>query len=103
MHYNLKIVRAYYKSEGVPEFVTEHLFHPERKWRFDFAWLIQKIALEVEGGIWIGGGHNRGKGFAKDIEKYNAATLLGWRVFRCQPDQLCRLEIVNILKKAIRQ
>ncbi len=53
-----------------------------RAWRFDFAWLDQKVAVEMEGGVFTGGDHTRGKGFDKDTEKYNAATTLGWRVLR---------------------
>ena len=45
-------------------------------------------AVEVEGGTWINGRHNRGKGFAEDCEKYNQAALLGWRVFRLTIDML---------------
>ena len=41
------------------------------------------IAVEIEGGVWIGGRHTRGKGFLRDIEKYNEAAAMGWRVFRC--------------------
>lgn len=36
----------------------------------------------------MGGRHTRGSGFVKDMEKYNAAGLLGWRVFRFTPKQL---------------
>ncbi len=36
----------------------EYRFHPVRKWRFDFALLNQKVAIEFEGGIFINGGHN---------------------------------------------
>ncbi|NIV32688.1 MAG: hypothetical protein GWN58_25550, partial [Anaerolineae bacterium] len=32
-----------------------------------------------------GGRHTRGDGFAKDIEKYNEALLLGWRVLKATP------------------
>ena len=66
----------------LPEPEQEYKFHPTRKWRFDFAWPEKMIAVEIEGGIWVGGGHNRPKAFLKDIEKYNNASLLGWRVFR---------------------
>ena len=62
--------------------VREYRFHPTRRWRFDFAWPGEQIAGEVEGGTWKYGRHNRAEGFAKDCEKYNAAALLGWRVFR---------------------
>jgi len=68
--------------------VTEHIFHPTRKWRFDFANPELKIAVEQEGGVWIFGRHNRGKGFLSDLEKYNAATIMGWRVLRYPPDKM---------------
>jgi len=103
MKYNIAIVRAYFRGEGIPPFVTEHVFHPDRKWRFDFAWLDSRVALEVEGGRWVGGGHNRGKGFSKDVEKYNQAQLLGWRVFRCEPSKLCMSETVQMIRKALTQ
>lgn len=63
-------------------FVREHQFHPRRRWRFDFALPERRIAIEVEGGVFSQGRHTRGVGFMKDCEKYNAATALGWRIFR---------------------
>jgi len=73
---------------GLPPPVAEHRFHPVRKWRFDFAWPDRKVALEVEGGVFVQGRHSRGAGIRADIEKYNTATLLGWRVLRYLPEQL---------------
>jgi very-short-patch-repair endonuclease len=69
-------------------FVREHRFHPERKWRFDFAVPDLRVAIEIEGGTWIAGRHTTGSGFAKDCAKYNAATLLGWRVLRFTTDMV---------------
>lgn len=60
----------------------EYRFAPPRLWRFDFAWPDQKIAVEIEGGVWTNGRHTRGSGFVADCEKYNAATLAGWKVLR---------------------
>ena len=73
---------------NIPTPEKEYRFHSERKWRFDFAWAERKIAVEVEGGIWIGGGHNRPVFFEKDMEKYNLATVEGWRVLRYSPQTL---------------
>src|SRR5690606_38285314 len=58
----------------------EFEFHPKRKWRADFRLIDKKILVEVEGGIWSGGRHTRGKGYLGDMEKYNAATMMGFQV-----------------------
>ncbi len=65
-----------------PEPHTEYRFHPERKWRFDLAWPVQRVAVELDGGIFTGGGHNRGRQFAGNAEKHNAAVMLGWKLLR---------------------
>jgi len=67
---------------GLPLPATEYHFHPERKWRFDFAYPSRKIGIEVEGGTWVQGRHSQGAGFEKDCEKYNQAALMGWIVLR---------------------
>jgi len=95
-----------WKILGGPEPERELQFHDERKWRFDFAWPAEKVAIEIEGGTWTQGGgrHNRAAGFASDCVKYNAATLAGWKVFRITSDMLDQdpaghLEpIINLLK-----
>ena len=61
-------------------------FHPERKWRADFA-LDGNLLVEVEGGAWDGR-HTRGAGFLKDSEKYAAAARLGYTVLRFTSPQV---------------
>lgn len=56
----------------------EHLFHPTRRWRFDFAWPSQKLAVEIDGR----GRHQTIVGVRADCEKMNEAIRLGWRVLR---------------------
>ena len=71
-------------APGAEDPESEYRFHPQRRWRFDWAWPAQKVAVEYEGGIFgRRGAHGSVSGIMRDIEKYNAATLLGWRVFRC--------------------
>jgi very-short-patch-repair endonuclease len=64
--------------------IKEYLFAKElkRKFRFDYCYPDVMLAIEIEGGIWINGRHNRASGFIKDIEKYNTACMLGYRVLR---------------------
>jgi len=58
------------KSYGA---TPEHRFHPVRKWRFDFAFIPQMIAVEFEGGVFTQGRHSRGVGLSADCDKYNEA------------------------------
>lgn len=71
-----------WRSLDGPAPTCEYPFHPERRWRFDFAWPDKRVAVEIEGGVWSGGRHTRGAGFIEDCQKYNNAAALGWRVFR---------------------
>jgi len=63
-------------------FETEFKFHQDRKWRADFYLTGTKLLVEVEGGIWSNGRHTRGSGYQADMEKYNAAAILGYTVLR---------------------
>jgi hypothetical protein len=85
------------------EFIPEYQFHPSRKWRFDWCLLDNKIAIEIEGGVWSNGRHTRGSGFINDMEKYNSATCLGWKLLRYTPDQFASYNFINDLKAILCQ
>lgn len=72
----------------LPQPEREYVFAPPRRWRFDFVWPAARLAVEVEGGVWSGGRHTRPAGFEADVEKYNTATVEGWRVLRCTAKML---------------
>jgi len=88
---------------GFPDPVTELLFHPKRKWRFDYAWPTRMIALEVHGGIHSGGRHTRGRGFVEDRAKMNEAALLGWTVLEVTPEHIKTSQLRAWLLKAFEQ
>lgn len=83
---------------GLPTPEKEYRFHSTRRWRFDFAFVDKKIGVEIEGGVWSGGRHTRGSGFLGDMEKYNEAQKLGWRIFRFTPQQLKKGEVQVFMK-----
>jgi hypothetical protein len=60
----------------LPKPKRQHQFCEGRKWK----WPKYKLAVEIQGGSFIFGGHNRGASQAKDFEKNNEAVRLGWRV-----------------------
>lgn len=82
-------------------FEQEYKFHPIRKWRADFFITGTKILVEVEGGIWSGGRHTRGKGFIADMEKYNSATELGYSVFRYSTEQVKSGRAIEEIRRLI--
>lgn len=90
------------RSDLKVECVKEHKFHPTRRWRFDYAIPAYKIAIEVEGGVWTGGRHTSPKGFLNDMTKYNAATVMGWRVLRTIPDELYSNATLNMIRETMR-
>lgn len=82
------ITRLIQLSPDTPEPVREWKFHPRRRWSIDFAWVSQRVAVEIEGGTYSGGRHSRGAGYAADCEKYNALALDGWTLLRYTGDML---------------
>lgn len=59
-----------------------------RDWRFDWAWINERVAVEVDGGAWMpfGGRHAHDD----DRRKLNAAAERGWLVLRYSPQMIDR-------------
>lgn len=82
----------------LPEPVREYKFIDGRKFRADFAWPDIKLIVECEGGTYIRGRHVRPKGFESDCEKYNLATIQGWRVLRFTADMINHGIAINMIE-----
>ena len=82
--------------------VREYAFAKPRRWRFDFAWPDAMLAVEIEGGLYSNGRHSRGKGYEADMEKYNAATLKGWRILRFSPAMVTNGTAINLVLEALK-
>lgn len=95
------------QAHGLPRPVAEFEFHPDRKWRFDFAWIyvnegfLKRLALEIQGGLFVGGRHVRGAALLKEHEKLNEAACLGWRVIFCTPADVKSGAVFALIKRAL--
>lgn len=113
---------------GLPTPRKEYSFHPERRWRFDVAWVSIRLAVEVDGGIhgrpvtchncgqtvkrrlkngrWMvvreGGRHNTGSGFEADAEKLNEAVMHGWAVLRATSKSIEDGSAVRLIERVYR-
>lgn len=80
---------------------TEYQFS-DRNFRFDFASLDSKVAIELQGGIWQSvSGHNSGTGITTDYEKFNLAQSLGWQVYLLTADSYHLPEMLQMIAQAI--
>lgn len=89
------------KAAKLPEPVPEYKIVPNRKFRWDYAWPDLKLAVEVNGGIWVQSGHSSGTGIARDAEKLNLAVLEGWRVLVFTKDPIKDGRALRWLTEAI--
>jgi hypothetical protein len=95
----LKPFQQLCQKAGLPIPEPEYRFHPTRKYRFDWAFVKEKIALEIEGGIWTGGRHTSGSGFSRDLTKYRFAVKGGWKLLRYSPKEFSSgAAIVDVLE-----
>jgi hypothetical protein len=101
-------------ANGLPEgAVAEFRFHRQRKFCFDWAWPARLVALEIEGGLFGRGkrcptcgrravaGHSSIERIKTDMEKYNLASLAGWRILRATPQQFESGEAGRLVRLAL--
>jgi very-short-patch-repair endonuclease len=83
---------------------SEYRFASPRRFRFDFAHLPSKIAIELQGGIFsVNTRHINGAALLKEHEKLNLAASLGWRVFYISTKTVEDEAIYEQIATAIRQ
>jgi hypothetical protein len=93
--------RVYYPFAPAPTPEWSFAQHIGRKWRFDWAWVPEMVAVEIDGGFWMAGGGRHSTD--KDREKLNKAAALGWCVLHFSKRQLVDdpLGVVEIVKEAL--
>jgi len=88
------------RAEGLT-FDREHRFHESRMWRLDFWFAGAKLAVEIDGGGWVGGRHSRGTGIENDCEKASHIAMAGHRLMRVTPGQIKRGEALKWILVAL--
>jgi len=112
---------------GLPNPEREYRFHSTRKWRVDFAFVQDRVAVELEGGSFGApiicqtckkpvmifrkdgkpvvvrrpGRHQDPVSFEKDIEKYNELALEGWTLIRITKKLINEHKAIELIKRAL--
>jgi very-short-patch-repair endonuclease len=102
------------ESIGLPTPEEEFRWHPSRQFRADYCWPEPMLILEVDGGVFgkgkpcplckrrQGGAHSSIKDILRDMERANAAAMLGWRFLRVTPDQMNDGTALTLVERALK-
>lgn len=102
-----EVLLAQIKEAGLP--LPQREFHfakqeMRRNWRADFAYPSYFLIIEVEGGVWGRRSRHTSKaGYAADLEKYNAAAMLGYTVLRYDSKMVKKGTAIEQIKQKIEE
>lgn len=88
-------------SAGLTGYVREYQAIPGRKFRFDFAFVAERLLVEINGGTYTKGAHSTGGGIARDYEKGNLAVVNNWRVLSFDTKQVKSGAALEVVEKLI--
>lgn len=86
---------------GLPLGEPQFHFVPGRQHRFDRAWPEQRVAVEVQGGVWSDDGHGRKSMVARDCWRFALAAALGWRVLPVTKEMIESGQAVELIRQAL--
>lgn len=89
------------EREGLPLGLPQYPVVTGRQFKFDRAWPEQRVAVEIQGGLWVNGAHSRGSGVERDCLKLSMAAALGWRVLPISKQMIKSGEAVNLIAQAL--
>lgn len=77
---------------GIDDYEREYMAIPGRRYRFDFAFVPERVLVEIQGGVWNGGAHGRPTGITRDMNKLNQAQIHGWKVLQFDTKMVKQLD-----------
>ena len=87
------------RAAKISGWVPEVEWHPSRRFRSDFCWPDRKLLVEVEGGQFVQGRHQRSSGFEADCVKYNEAVVMGFAVLRFSTRMVTSGEALRMVER----
>ena len=63
---------------GLVGFEREYQAIEGRRFKWDFAFVKDRLLVEVQGAVWVKGGHSTGVGITRDCEKFSIASVNKW-------------------------
>ena len=96
------IFAAQLDAVGLDGYVREYQAIPGRRYRFDFCWVKERLAVEINGGTYSKGGHSSYLGIKRDYEKGNLAVQYGWKVLQFDADMVRSGQALEFTEKILR-
>lgn len=86
---------------GLPSGHGQARIIPGRGFLFDRVWPSRRVAVEVQGGLYINGAHSRGSGIERDCLKASMAAAHGWRVLPVSKAMIESGDAVRLIAQAL--
>ncbi len=96
------IFAAQLDAVGLDGYAREYQAIPGRRYRFDFCWVKERLAVEIQGGTYSRGAHARPLGIKRDYEKGNLAVQFGWRVLQFDADMVKSGQALEFTERMLR-
>ena len=102
------------RAAHLPEPTRQYHWHPQRRYRSDFAYVPERLLVEVQGGVWgrynartgeweagKRSGHSGGTGMEDDCRRTCDALEHGWRILPVTPDMVASGEAVARIERVL--
>ena len=88
-------------AAGLTGYVREYAAIPGRRFSWDFAFVQERLLVEIQGGVWNGGAHGRPTGITRDMNKLNQAQIHGWKVLQFDTKMVKSGEALNVTEQIL--
>ena len=73
-----------------------------RRWTADFCFVGRRLLIEVDGAVWVKGGHTSGRGYTEDRERDAEALCCGYYTLRVTPAQIESGQVIRWIERLLK-